>query len=191
LATLLDAVEIPTLMEPSQPGVLSYIIKTVDNPADRVWGHFTYYPELEETGRIILFLMRDPRDIIVAIAHWAVNERHRTMIDYFVRDNLRLSQIPFSSRIDWLIENMNQYLVRYNGWLDCAEVFRFEDLVTLDINNLCELVGDDPEKMLERYTKDTNSFRKGLVGEWKHEFTEKQKKRANVALAEVLEAWGY
>ena len=100
------------------------------------------------------------------------------------------------ARKDALIETRHRRMGAFLSWLDTGIiVLRYEELLDTPETALvpvADATGIDLDVLVERSRfRGGTTFRKGLVGEWKHEFNDKQKKRFDELYGHIMEAWGY
>jgi hypothetical protein len=81
-------------------------------------------------------------------------------------------------------------------WQDTDIIhIRYENLLDNPDKELVPVVaalGTPLDVLVERSRfRGGKTFRKGLVGEWKHEFNRRQKERFNELYGHIMEAWGY
>ena len=163
----------------------------------RYKAHLPYFEGVErllEQFEHVIFILRDPRDIIVSMAHFIGNLP--TSVFNWKVDGKPLSERPLSYRIDYLIENMPPVFSRFDPWLDVEgiEIFRYEDhhhfpgetyrrLEKMGLGTVSELKA--------RAKKKAYTFRAGTIENWKNEFTPPQKQKANANYAAFVSKWGY
>lgn len=142
-------------------------------------------------------IIRDPRDIIVSWHHYIdVIPRGRRLSVVEDGSGLNYKDYDGDDRKDLLIETVCKTIERFLPWGDTDIVtVRFEDIIERPIAALAEVakrtgipVGVLAGRSMFRGGK---TFRKGLVGEWKHEFNSKQNKRFNELYGHIMEVWGY
>lgn len=183
--------------------------------SNRAFGHVAYHPEyaaaIQSRPTKVVFNCRDPRDVIVAelemikkhirdgtIGHaWHNYKRFSDNIRVIDRPN-PIAELIYIASIKWK---------NWIGWLDQKYVIplKFEDLRLKPdetVAKLCQaLKGCDLPKSPQNMVNATKrgripgsavpTFRKGLVGEWKHYFTEKDSLLAKSLLGEILTRMGY
>jgi len=180
------------------------IVKYLNEKDRNICAHLSYHSDfinaLRSKPTIVVQLIRDPRDTIVAHYHTIANDsRPSNYFDFYFEDGLRLSQ-----KEDPLLEAIKLAPYWWKGWLPWIEndipdlILRFEDLVGPDkryfIEQLAEKIGPEfsVEEALARIDPKTSmTFRKGLVGEWKNEFRPHHLELFNSTMGQVMETLGY
>ncbi|KKM88333.1 hypothetical protein LCGC14_1259770 [marine sediment metagenome] len=200
------------------PGPLPTYVKTLDQLRDfdsRAFGHIAYHPEyaaaIQSRPTKVIFNYRDPRDVIVAelemirkhiragtIHHaWHNYKRFSDEIRVIDRPN-PIAELIYIASIKWK---------NWIGWFDQDYVIplKFEDLRLKPdetVAKLCQALKGcslpkSPQSMVDATKRgripgsQVPTFRKGLVGEWKHYFTEKDSLLAKSLLGEILARMGY
>lgn len=166
--------------------------------------HIPYIPEIvkliESNNCKCILNYRDPRDQIVALAHWLHKDPRINFMQYLDFDDLleELILCAFNSRTcnrEIGTELYNHYLPweSYLKWKDHPKfyVVRFEDLVgpkgggTLEaqIRTIKELekhigvkISGNPEEIANKLFGGTASFRQGQIGSWRKYFNERHVK---------------
>jgi hypothetical protein len=142
-------------------------------------------------------IIRDPRDIIVSWYHYIdVIDRGRRLSVVECDRSLNYKDYEGDARKDLFIETVYKTIERFLPWGDTDIItVRFEDIIERPIPALEPVakktgipVGVLAGRSMFRGGK---TFRKGLVGEWKHEFNDGQKKRFDELYGHIMEAWGY
>lgn len=184
-------------------------------PGELARAHLYHRPEVveaaRERGAFVVFVHRDPRDVIVSEAHYLADAAPwHTLHREFAR------RAP-AERIDIGIDGLDDRPLLYPdvagryewfaGWLDDADaVVRFEDLVSADRHKTVrELVMAYQEASridldIDEVTaaaldaidpRRSHTFREGRSGAWRDVFTPEQVARANRIAGRVLERYGY
>lgn len=168
-----------------------------------------YYEYLCDNGFTVLFMIRDPRDILISEAHF-VDARN----DYPWRD--LLLELSINERIEMLIKGSNLFwdigkrLDDHSGWLKSEKVLtiRFEDLVGTDgggnadaqkkaIKGVFNHIGTkhtefNTEKIVDGlFSKKTLTFRKGKINQWKDVYTTELKNTFKSVAGSQLIDYGY
>ena len=174
--------------------------------------HQPYHSEYEqlyrERGDKVVFLHRDPRDVIVSHAmyvdKWA---GHRSYFNFPIGEDEFLATAE--DRILELIEKSLWLYDRYLGWMDADFVLplKYEELVNSDgsknpkgfqkfIDYLGKYAKDlkisSPKGMIKKIDPQScNTYRKGIIGDWKNHFTEEHKELFWETCGNLMEKLGY
>ena len=150
-------------------------IKRVLSNGSRIWVHYPYNDTLREflegwDGQKRL-LLRDPRDIIVSIAHF-VEACPGMYLNYI--GGKQLSQMPFVDRVDWLIDVMRDPLYDHDRWRKTGlfQLYYYHEIV------------EHPAAASYNY-----NLVRGIVGGYKQDMTKKQIDRADKYYGELIEVW--
>jgi hypothetical protein len=165
-------------------------------PGQILAAHLWYSPAYIESLRIhnvrCLFMIRDPRDVVVSMAFYLSNQRRHALHAEFTakpefEDRIKLAVLGSPAG---RLKSIGQKLESYAGWLSSdALAVRFEDLVgargggtearqaaTLrSIFSYLEIDVRDDE--IDRYARNLFSplsptFRKGGIGQWRDYFND-------------------
>ena len=159
-------------------------------------GHIPYHPEIEPLVKRqfqhVLLILRDPRDVIVSWAHYVENLKTSALNTKLNRG--RLSDIPFSSRVDFLIDHMRLFLLSFEPWREKSYVttLHYEEFKTNPQRVLMQLAAMEfgsVTEMLERARKREYTFRKGTINNWQTEFNEMQKHQAEKKFGDIIAKW--
>ena len=153
-----------------------------------LFSHFPYSKRLadviQKSGVTFLFIIRDPRDIVVSNAHFIPTlEKH-------VHHNA-IGDLPFKQRLDILIRGSNQHNVPsvfdktnpFTPWLDEPGItVRFEYLSRSasdsERNNetlrLLKYVGVEKTNASLNREGSSTTFRKGVSGDWANSLSSEQ-----------------
>ena len=136
-------------------------------------------------------IIRDPRDAIVSWAHYVEKIR-----DDHVLANVEGVDVKHAEdRIATLIDILPPYIANWLDWPQYATTVRYEKLLSEPEKELVEVskVLDIPLGVLVERSKfrGGETFRKGVAGEWRHEFTDEHIKAFNANFSEAMEKWGY
>jgi len=161
----------------------------------RYKAHLPYFDGVErllEQFDNVIFILRDPRDIIVSIAYFI--ENLPTSVFNWNVNGKPLSEHKLSYRIDYLIDNMAPVFARFDPWLDVKniEVFHYEDhyLFPRETYQRLEKMGFGMASELEeRASNKAYTFRVGSIENWKTEFSTTQKYRAQENFGNIIERW--
>ena len=170
-----------------------------------IWAHIGYsnrmYEYLDKCYTATFFIRRDPRDVVVSMAHY-LDKFPEASTDLMLPNNTSLSRMQWDKRLLWLITHMGLTLPHYTGWIrDDVYQVKYEDVVDhrerefTKIQEYLEGLGLKPppgEKMAEM-SRDPHklSFRRGKHGDWKETFTNDHIEWANKYLGHVITDWGY
>lgn len=169
------------------PGVLEAL-----RPGQVTLAHLPFdpaYPQiLSREGVEALFVVRDPRDIAVSLAHFIADHRDHPL------HSLYAAQPDLKSRIEVAIAGAADHrppapplaliLEGFAGWLDSgAQVVRFEDLIgprgggdeqaqERTVNAIYDHLGlaAPPGLHARVFSHASPTFRKGLIGQWHQHF---------------------
>jgi hypothetical protein len=176
---------------------------------DRAWAHLPYDPLIEkavfESYKAVVFLRRDPRDVVVSAAHYVHKEskskKKQHVLDQEVRPGRYLSDMNLKCRMDWLIEHFKPY--RYmTGWVNTqAYQLRYEDVIIHRNETCSDLRGwlirkgigvlSEGEFVAATTRKHRYFYRTGTTGEHKQVFDEGQWSLCNKHLSSMIRAWHY
>jgi hypothetical protein len=145
------------------------------------------------------FIMRDPRDIIVSWAHYSkrVGDHHALARLHRIDASLnRVVRIKGADdRIMVLINAIRPYMTGFLDWPKYAHTVRYEGLINDPATELAGVAAilDEPlDELVERAGfRGGKTFRKGMPGEWKHEFTDEHNEVFWENFADVMERWNY
>lgn len=190
-------------------------------PGQYATGHFPaeepIIEVLESLNFRCLFIIRDPRDVVVSAVHYIVGHPHHPLRNRYVRefssiDEMILATIdgraPLERERGW--RSIGEELERYGGWLpyELGYVVRFEDLIG-------EKGGGDRERQREEiaaiaafvgrplsgraldgvmhnvWGHGSATFRKGQAGDWRRYFTEAHREAFKREAGEKLVELGY
>lgn len=180
-----------------------------------VVGHLPFeggYPDvIARHGASALFLIRDPRDVVISEAHYVASSTSHRVHELFARQPTLKDSLLLIIRGDvehgWL--PMAEKLERYEGWLDSgALVLRFEDLIgssgggdddrqRASLRAMFEHIGlpvDDAflSHVAERiFSNRSPTFRKGLIGGWQEAFDDQVREEFDRTAGPYLERYGY
>ena len=167
------------------------------------FGHLSYLPEyasaIQSQPTKVIFNVRDPRDIIVAEYYNMM--KHQDGMSWL---NFWIEEKKCHVADDDPISHLITFALRWKkwlGWLDHDFVYKvkYEDL-RLNGVETCEKMAEwlkphliDPTYVAANLTprKLNPTFRKGAVGDWKTEFSNEHKKKAEKVLGDIIEKLGY
>lgn len=182
--------------------------------------HFHYERELTEiVNRLdfrVVFVLRDPRDIIVSSTHYITRSPRHVLHHRFIELG------TLGRRIDAVIngldpsdtgpglEPISVRLRRYDNWVHASSVLlcRFEDLVgqsgggsprgQLDlVHRLASFAGRPlsdwaaGQIALRVWSPRSRTFRAGRVGGWQEAFSRQQERAVADAIGDLAARWGY
>jgi hypothetical protein len=168
-------------------------VKPGQYATSHLWSHPTLFAILAELGFRSIFIVRDPRDILVSDAEYIYRLRRHpqykrfrheytdrdarlnAIISGFPRDPWDLPQLPFAERL----RGFQSWLDPQDGVLCC----RFEDLIgdvgggshstqrrcIAQISNHVERPLDEAaldDVCLAAWSSQSPTFRKGVIGDW-------------------------
>jgi hypothetical protein len=191
---------------------LAFLLRSL-TPGQVLVSHLHHRPEyraaLVASGVRCLFLVRDPRDLLVSQAHYIAAERGHHLHHLFagqptLHDRLRLA---ISGDVRYGLPSIGRRLDDFAGWLDDSDlVVRYEDLVGGDAaydrqrSTICKLyevlgmpqseefIGWLQERLRSRVSP---TFRRGGTGEWREHFTDDTEALFRRAAGPVIERYGY
>lgn len=181
------------------------IIKAFKNK-NGLWTHFPYslstWEMLEDNYHGYIFLRRDPRDIVVSIAHY-VDKFPKGNLNYRRLGSMPLNQLTWHRRVPEIIKIVADELPRFIPWSKHENFFqvKYEDLIddrlavlkkinkylqrrNITLVNLDEAVG----RSRRRHPL---SYRRAKYGDWKLEFNSDHIAYAKEILTPVMEDLGY
>lgn len=177
--------------------------------------HLLHEPAHEQaiasSGVSSLIVIRDPRDVVVSVAHYVAANPNHNVSDVFSRQPTFKDQLLVTIRGDRAraMRSMGELLERFLPWLGSAGlVVRFEDLVgsaggesdavrhaTLrDVFEHIGLPADDAllGSIADRLFSDRSpTFRRGSIGEWREAFDDDVQEEFDRIAGGYLERYGY
>jgi sulfotransferase 6B1 len=171
----------------------------------------TYPDVIERAATKVLFLIRDPRDIVVSQAHFAHTRPdhpfHAAFAKYeAVSDRIRVAiEGDAATGLPSVAERLDQY----EGWLrGPALVVRFEDLIGpsgggdadrqrasvqgiyrhLGIDAAPGTVADVCDRL---FSGDSPTFRRGSIGQWETQLDDALRSRFHEIVGDRLATFGY
>ncbi|WP_420645353.1 sulfotransferase domain-containing protein [Candidatus Leptofilum sp.] len=177
--------------------------------------HLNFTPErlrvIEARKIQSLFVIRDPRDIVVSQAFYVPKNTQHYLHDVFK------SRTSTKERIQLAIEgypkgglpSMGQRMQHYSGWLHSSDlIIRFEDLIgevgggdskrqyyTLrSLYDLIQLPTNDEwisYVIKNLFSSSSPTFRKGQIGQWKYHFDDELKAIFKQTVGNELIHYGY
>jgi len=182
-------------------------------PGQVLLAHLPFEPAyaemLEREGVRTIFVIRDPRDIAVSLAHYIESRGdHPLHFAYNERPDQR-------SRIELAIlgdaearppaPSLESLLDGFSGWMESgALVVRFEELIGArgggDDETQARTIGaiydhlglEIPPRLAERlFSSASPTFRKGQIGQWRDHFDPELEELFEQAAGPWMEAYGY
>ncbi|MGN7297451.1 glycosyltransferase [Ferdinandcohnia sp. SAFN-114] len=185
-------------------------------------GHIHYdklFAQLMKNQKVKhIFLIRDPRDILVSFQYYLMKElSHTPIAQYFTKNKFnkeeRLSALLQGVETDnfnypSFYDSINYYL----NWMNDPDILiiRFEDLVCsrdsqrYQLKRILKFLYENENALSEEEIqnlillmeaannpKKSDTFRTGKIGNWKHEFTQTTKQKFNNLARPLLEKMGY
>ena len=161
--------------------------------------HPCYIPILEGLGIQVIFLYRDPRDCIVSWKYWILRteEVGGGFINFITDEGIRLAKTD--DPIKHIISKSFFHWHRFLGWMDHENVLSisYEDMLNNQQETFDKIVrfnglGGNHQLMKERINPSTcSTFRKGIIGDWKEEFTTEHEKLFWEEMKDIMETLGY
>lgn len=193
---------------------LDHAAKASQYVTAHMWGDPRLFEILDELGYVALFLIRDPRDVVISsaayIARLGRHIRHRHFVEEYSTQSERLRAIiegyPPSTESPGL-PSLAERLQGYTPWLSAPGVMccRFEDLVgdrgggsseiqvplIIDIGHHIGRHVTVPEAhriASTAWSPGAATFRAGVIGQWRQQFDERTKAVFAEAIGEELMA---
>jgi hypothetical protein len=194
---------------------VEWLINLKDN--EFLNGHIFYSHEweelLERCSLKQIFMIRDPRDVVVSMAYFIPKLPEHDLYELFTATGM-----THKKRLLMLIRGINthshpdigEWFTHFMGWLNHPSVLTlsYEELMLSRASCLSstkkiarfvtedQLSPDDLEhlalKMIENlHPQKSPTFRKGKIGGWKDEFTEEMKETFKSAAGDLLISLGY
>jgi sulfotransferase family protein len=184
-------------------------------PGEVVVGHLPYEERyataLAGSNVRALFVIRDPRDVVLSQVHYTTSfVRHRFHQAFAersdLRDRIRLAVVGDDERG---IPSIATRLDRYAGWLTTeCHVVRFEDLVGSagggddetqyrTVSSIYDYVSAASDERLIRevcdrlFSRDSPTFRRGAIGQWRDAFDADLTALFGRVVGDRLERFGY
>lgn len=171
-----------------------------------IWAHIGYSPKMErylkESFTATFFIRRDPRDVVVSMAHYLEKYPDASTDMAFPTSKTHMGLMKWDERLLWLITHMGLVLPHFTGWIrDGVYQVKYEDMIDdrvgefTKIQEYLESLGLEPpsgKEMAEMSeAKHKLSFRRGKYGDWQDEFTSRHVEWADKYLGHVIRDWGY
>ncbi len=193
-------------------GVAALLAKI--RPGQVVASHLRFrpgYPEIIASRDVRpIFLIRDPRDIVVSQVHY-VSKRadHRLHAVFGALPDMRARMhLAIAGDTERGVVSIADRLHYFAGWLDTALVVRFEDLVgphgggardrqAAAIRSIYDFLGIDLDEqeltsIAQRlFSAESPTFRSGAIGGWRRAFDPGLTALFNAIVGEGIEPYGY
>ena len=159
-------------------------------------GHIQYFREAERLlrGRVGVFLLRDPRDIIVSWHHWLDNcASHHIFSTLMAGHNIKDAE----DRIAALIESLKFVVEGFVPWMSHPDILpiRYEELMEdpeQALAGVAESLGLPLGNMVEKAKfRGGTTYRKGTPGDWETEFEKHHRDAFDEGWANIMDAFGY
>jgi hypothetical protein len=204
---------VPTLNPANvgQRGGLAGLLASL-RPGQVLLAHLPFDPSspelLEREGVKALFVVRDPRDIVVSLAHYigarGDHPLHSAYAGRDVRARIELA-ILGDSEARPPAPSIESLLAGFAGWLESgALVVRFEDLVgergggdagaqarTVDAVYAHLGLESSPELAARTFSDLSPTFRKGSIGQWREHFDPELEALLEREAGRWMEVYGY
>ncbi len=188
-------------------------------PGDIRYGYLKYHESyrryLTASGWATLFIIRDPRDMVVSLMHYIADRQtkhdfHQAFQTIWTTPKARLEAILTEARLPHSrLSNPAERYAKYEAWMAFPEVFtvRFEDLILNrreTLGRVLDLVQqrgawtltlpreqalDALEAAIQPHRSGT--FRKGQPGEWRQWFDDDLKRLFKERTGDLLIRLGY
>lgn len=183
------------------------------SPGQIALAHLPFEPsfpdELGDTRAV--FLIRDPRDVVLSEAHYAASRPNHPYHAAYAGCTTLAERVRVAIDGDPRVEfrSIAERLDRYGGWLHgSAFVVRFEDLVGPQgggsaerqqeaVQGLYAHLGVEADERLvadvcsRLFSGDSPTFRRGAVGQWRTELDEEIVRHFREVVGSRLEDYGY
>lgn len=172
---------------------------------------------LDQAQLATLFVIRDPRDIVVSTTQYILSLRRNYMHEYFVNvlrtpeDRLMASIVGVPGSLGRRpLLSIAQLLDGFSGWLNREDtlLLKFEDLVGASggglassqqtaINRIALHINRslDPVQMQRIssgvHAKGSATLRRGVIGDWHTHFTDEHREVFGELAGPYLAKWGY
>ena len=165
--------------------------------------HLPYHPayerELRNRQAKVVFLYRDPRDLMISYYFWIKKLGHKgSSIPGLIDDVTPIleSENPF----ELMIQFWGEHIRRYIPWMFSPIVcpVKYEQLVQAPgyafglIENHYNRTFGTAEEMMKRIKPHRcETFRKGIVGDWRNHFSPSTLELFMKELGDIMKFWGY
>ena len=158
-------------------------------------GHMVYWPGyMDKLGDYTaIFLIRDPRDIIVSWSHY--DQAASKWFRIFEDGDEVLDMEDYQDKIMFLLRMLYDRFVLMAGWMYDSLVIRYEGLLNNPRKELAPIASAldcGLEDLVERSKfRGGRTYRKGVAGEWRKEFTEEHINYFNLRYENIMRIYGY
>jgi sulfotransferase 6B1 len=187
-------------------------------PGDIAYGYVgaeaDYVRVLTQPGRAMVFVYRDPRDMVVSHVFYATDMNKEHGMHHYYTETLKTMEERINAAIQGVdapgseLSSVKQRWDHYRGWLITADVLclRFEDLILereAALGQILDYLGErgfspQPERsqavqVLSQaiLPRKSGTFRKGKPGNWKDHFSEANKRLFKEQTGSLLVDLGY
>lgn len=156
--------------------------------------HEYYQPELHD-GKIIVFLQRDPRDIVISAWFYRghkipLEQSMRTMWQGKTYVSWVGSWSGLATVYEWTTCTRYEWLIKYAA-IELQSIARQIVGGYLDIEKCQQAIENHSFKNMLAQMNDPHFMRKGIVGDWKNHFTREIAKEFNDHLGKFMLERGY
>lgn len=172
-----------------------------------IWTHAPWHDDLpaELLGNIPkrIYILRDPRDVLISAAHYVDTE--------YCRREFGIPRIPLADRYERLLKGCVEWAVHVAGWVGHADqanlhIVSYEGLVTdlhLQLTRMSEYLelGLDERQIVRvaeaasfgsmKTTATGGHVRKGVVGNWRRELPAETAVKATRLCHPLIDLFGY
>lgn len=186
-----------------------------------VTAHMAYAPAvsqvLTDEGFAAFLMVRDPRDLVVSLAHYLVSREdlpgyHELVAMATPGERLMacICGIPVTSRVAQRVPSIAERLGRYRGWLTdpATLVVRFEDLVgprgggseeaqhraVHQILVHCDRPAADSDVVAlaaRTFASHSATFRRGAIGDWRNHLGPEHEAALQLSAGDLMREFGY
>lgn len=182
-------------------------------PGQIAVGHLAFRPErvraIEERNVRCIFLVRDPRDMVVSRAFYVIKDPKHRLREHFRREPDPAKRVRSAIAGDGSWRSIDRILREFEGWLDAgALVVRFEDLVgpagggdarrqEETLRRIFAHVGvptsDAELARIQRlaFSERSPTFRRGSIGDWRRYFDDATKELFSESVGDLLTRYPY